>query len=184
VGRLVGASRIIIGSLATIPGGDLLITARVVDVNAGTVRNAVSATAPLDRFIDTQKALSMRLFEELGIALTPAQRARVEQRQTTNLAAAVAYGRGVNADMRGDAAGAVAAFEEASRLDVAFAAARSQASGASTGRANSPSNSLARVLALSVQAVNPVNIARVPDVAEAALQANQVFTLLLTIRVF
>jgi hypothetical protein len=184
VGRLVGARRIIIGNLSTGPAGDLVVTARVVDVNAGEVRTAVSATAPLTRFVDAQKALSLLLFADLGITLTPAQRARVEQRQTSSLAAAVSYGRGVNADMRGDAAGAVAAFEEASRLDVAFAAARAQASGATQARGGSTSGGLARVLALSVQAVNPVSVARVPDVAEAAVQANQVFTLLLTIRVF
>lgn len=181
VGRLVGARRIIVGNVTQTANDDLLISARVVDVIAGTVTDAVSATAPVSRFIEAQKALSLRLFEQLGVTLTPAERASVEQRQTNNLAAAVAYGRGVRADMRGDAASATADFEEAARLDAGFAAARMQANGAP---ARTKATGVSRVLALSVQAVNPVNVVRAADVAEPALQASQLFTLLLTIRVF
>src|ERR1019366_1394166 len=111
VGRLMGARRVLIGTVTSMPGGTVVLSARVVDVIAGTVQPLVSGSAPLARIIDAEKALAFRVFEELGITLTPAQRIAVEQRQSTNLAATLAYGRGVHADVRGDSLSAVAAFE-------------------------------------------------------------------------
>jgi TolB-like protein len=182
VGRLVGARRLLLGSASQPSPGTVRIDARVVDVIAGTVQELVSAEAPIDRVIDAEKALALLLFERLGITLTPAQRARVEQRQTTQLAALVAYGRGIEAETRGDAAGATAAFEEASRLDAAFAAARSQV--ASGGAASAQrASSVQRVLDLTAQAVNAPVATRVPEAVDAPLASGSVLQLVFTIRV-
>lgn len=182
VGRLIGARRVLIGDLAQTPDGGVVLTARVVDVISGTVAGVVTASAPLARIIDAEKELAVRIFEQLGITLTPAQLTLVQQRPTNNFAAAVAYGRGVEAEAKGDAIGAVGAFQEAARLDAAFAAARTQAASASPAKAGV--NGIARVLELSAQAINAPAPTRVADVADLPLQASQLFTLLLTIRVF
>lgn len=184
VGRLVGARRLMLGSALRSGPETVRLEARVVDVIAGTVQEVVSAEAPLDRVIEAEKQLALLLFERLGIVLTPAQRTRVEQRQTTQLNALVAYGRGVEAEARGDAAGATVAFEEASRLDVAFAAARSQATASAAPAASSQrASSVARVLDLTTTAVNAPVATRLPEAVDAPLAPSSLLTLIFTIRV-
>ena len=182
VGRLLGARRVLIGEITAASGDNVVLSARVVDVIAGTVEQLVSASAPMGRMIDAEKALAMRVFEELGIQLTPSQRALVEQNQTTNLAAVVAYGRGVRAEAHGDAAGAVAGFDEAVRLDAGFSAARTSLAAAQPASAQRYS-SVQRVLDLSAQAINAPVATKLPEAADVPLQASQVMTLLITVRV-
>ena len=124
VGRLIGARRLLTGSIVAGPGDNVQLRARIIDVAAGTVEDAVTGQVPLSRIIDAEKSLALALFERLGVTLTPAQRVAIEQRQTTQLAALVAFGRGAEADARGDVAGAMSAFAEAARLDASFTAAR------------------------------------------------------------
>lgn len=184
VGRLVGARRLMLGSASRSGPETVRLDARVVDVIAGTVQDVVSAEAPLDRVIEAEKQLALLLFERLGITLTPAQRTRVEQRQTTQLNALVAYGRGIEAEARGDAAGATVAFEEASRLDVAFAAARSQATASAAPASSSQrASSVARVLDLTTTAVNAPVATRLPEAVDAPLAPSSLLTLIFTIRV-
>lgn len=184
VGRLVGARRLLIGEVSRGTGGNIRLSARVVDVLGGTVQDLVFAEAPLDRVIDAEKALALLIFERLGIVLTPAQRERVAQKQTEQLAALVAYGRGVQAETRGDAVGATAAFEEASRLDAAFSAARGQATAArGPTSAAQRASSLTRVLDLSTQAINAPVTTRVAEAVDAPLSRGSVLALTFTIRV-
>ena len=186
VGKLVGARRILIGDVARGNGGTVRLAARVVDVVGASVQDIVSAEAPIDRVIDAEKELALLILERLGIRLTPAQRARVEQRQTTQLAALVAYGRGVQAEAKGDAAGASAAFEEASRLDAAFAAARTHGAPAPAAAAQRAA-SIARVVEVTTQAINAPVItnmaAKVPEAVDAPLVSGSVLSLIFTIRV-
>lgn len=180
VGRLIGARRLLIGEASRGEGGNIRLSARVVDVIGGTVQDLVFAEAPLDRVIDAEKALALLVFERLGIVLTPAERERVAQKQTEQLAALVAYGRGVQAETRGDAVGATAAFDEASRLDAAFSAARGQPS---TTSASQRASSVARVLDLSTQAINAPITTRVAEAVDAPLSRGSVLALTFTIRV-
>jgi len=181
VGRLVGARRILLGDATRASGGAVRLSARVVDVIAGTVQELVSAEAPIDRVIDAEKALAIQIFERLGITLTPAQRQRVEQRQTTQLAALVAYGRGVQAETKGDAVGATVAFEDASRLDAAFTAARTQMAAAPA--ASQRASSVARVVDLSAQAINAPLTTKVPEAVDAPLATGSLLSLIFIIRV-
>jgi len=161
-----------------------------VDVISGTVQDLVStAPVPVDRVFDAEKALALLVFERLGIALTPAQRARVEQRQTVQLAAVVAYGKGVQAEARGDAAGATAAFEDALRIDPGFTSARAQVAAAPAPAASAPRGaSVARVIDLSAQAINAPVInapvaAKPPEAVDAPLSSGSVLTLIFTVTV-
>jgi TolB-like protein len=183
VGRLVGARRLMLGSASRSGPATLRLEARVVDAIAGTVQDVVSAEAPFDRVIEAEKQLALLLFERLGITLTPAQRARVEQRQTTQLNALVAYGRGVEAEARGDAVGATAAFEEASRLDAAFAAARAQATASAPASSAQRASSVARVIDLTTTAVNAPVATKLPEAVDAPLAPASVLSLIFVIRV-
>jgi len=182
VGRLVGARRILIGSIMSGGPGVVRLQARVVDVISGTVQELTTADAPLERIVDAEKQLALLLFQRLGITLTPAQRTLVEQRQTSQLAALVAYGRGVDAEARGDAVAALAAYEDAARIDVAFTAARTQARGTLAAQ-QSHTSAVQRVMALSTLALNQPIATQVPEAVDAPLQTSLAVALILIIRV-
>jgi TolB-like protein len=184
VGRLIGARRLLIGDVASQPGGGVVLRARVVDAIAGTVEDLVSASAPLDRIIDAEKQLALRLFEELGVQLTPAQRTLVEARQTQQLAALVAFGRGREAEARGDVTGAQRFFGEAARLDVAFTAAVAESRAVPRRSAAGSGANVRRVAALSARAINAAAPVRVADAADVPFRdAAPVVQLILSIRV-
>ena len=209
VGRLVGARRLLIGNISASPDSTITLSARLVDVIAGTVETLLTASAPLARVLDAEKALVMRIFEELGINLTAAERAEVEQRQTSNVGAMVAFGRGVDAEAHGDAREAVRRFEDAARLDAAFAMARTAlvetptrtvvatptrvAAAAQPGADKTQDNDktktspsrrarLARASDLAASAINAPISTKLPEAADVPVQS-QVVTLLITIKV-
>lgn len=183
VGKLMGARRIVIGDVASGPGGNVVVRARVVDVISGTVATLVSAQAPLSRIIDAEKELALRVIAELGVTLTPAERTGIEGRQAVQASALVAYGRGLEAETRGDASAAIAAFEEASRIDPSFAAARVQVAGGANAAAAPKGGGAQRLLDATTAAINAPVATRIPEAADAPLSSS-VITLLLTIRVF
>jgi len=120
VGKLVGARRLVLGSLAQGPGGQVIVNARIADVATGQVREAVSASAPLADILAAEKALALRLLGELGVNLTPAARARIEERPTRNVAALLAYGRAVRYEVYGDYPRAATEYRSALTLDPSF----------------------------------------------------------------
>jgi len=167
VGKLVGARRLVIGTLSQRPGGQLAIDARIADVASGGVQNAVSATAPLADILAAEKELALRILSQLGVNLTPAARARIEERPTRNIAALLAYSRAVRFEVRGDYERAAQEYRAALRLDPNFSLAGerlSQVPGAlppPPSRADASadrgrSTSIARASAVAVDRLNPV----------------------------
>ncbi|MGH7579786.1 MAG: CsgG/HfaB family protein, partial [Gemmatimonadales bacterium] len=120
VGRLVQARRLVLGSLTATPGGGLAIDARVADVASGEVRQAVSASAPLADILRAEKELAFRLFDQLQVTLTPAERGLVEQLPTRNVTALLAYSRGVRYEAEGRYGEAREAYQRAVQIDPAF----------------------------------------------------------------
>ena len=127
VGKLVRARRLILGSVDTINRGDIRLSVRVADVESGVLDASLDARAPLADVLAAEKALAFRLFDALGVTLTPAERASVEAYPTTSLAALTAYGRGVQADVMGDRRRAIDEFERALVVDPNFGLARQRA---------------------------------------------------------
>jgi hypothetical protein len=127
VGRLVSAERLVFGSIQPMEDGKTLrLGARVGDVAQSTITRVLDAQAPLEEILAAEKALVARLFESLGVSLTPAERATLEAQPTRNLSALLAYGRGVGRFYDGDFRGASSAFREARRLDPGFGLAASR----------------------------------------------------------
>lgn len=120
-GRILGAGRIIQGTVS----GDtelLLLESAVVPVGdpAAEVSPALSEQDRLQAFFDAQKRLVLGLYEALGIQLTPAERERVNRRPTESIQALLAWGRGLEAEDRGDYAAAAAFYAEAAGADPGF----------------------------------------------------------------
>jgi hypothetical protein len=120
VGRIVRARRLVLGDITQLPGREIGIAARLADVQTTQVRPAINATARLDDFFAAERALVFRTFTELGITLTPAERAAIEQRPTANIAAFLAYSRGVRYEVFGRFDDAAREYQAAAALDPEF----------------------------------------------------------------
>jgi len=130
-GRILGTERAVLGSL---DGDESLIRleAALSRITPPLPRDPEPETPePLDllrlpdsdtveRIFDMQERLALRIYESMGIQLTPSERERVTRRPTANLMAILAYGRGLEAEDRGDFAAAAAHFAEAVSLDPDF----------------------------------------------------------------
>lgn len=138
-GRLIQARTLVTGSLQRRGLRDVVFTARLTDVGTGRVETALVASAPLNDVLAAEKEIVFRLFNQLRVQLTPQERALVEQRPTRNLAALVAYGQGVQAEVNAQYAAAVVAYRRASGGDPGFRQALQRAGAAR--RLGSPSGS-------------------------------------------
>jgi len=95
VGKLVGASRLVNGTIMPLPASRLTMDARVTSVAQGAVVGLpVQQQTSLDEILNGEKQLALDLFAQLGVTLTPAQRAALEKRPTRYLSAFLAYARG------------------------------------------------------------------------------------------
>jgi hypothetical protein len=80
-------------------------------------------TNSIDAIFALQKQFVFRIFDQLGIALTPAERQLVDRQATTNLDAFLAYSRGLAAADDGRFEDAARFFDNARTLDPNFSAA-------------------------------------------------------------
>ena len=126
VGRLLGARRLVVGTLVDRGNGEIGIDTRMVDAVQGTMAGAVIARTPLASIFDAEKALAYRIFAELGITLSPAERNAIEQRPTANINAFLAYSRGVRDEAHAQYSSAAANYRAAVRADPAFAPAKAR----------------------------------------------------------
>ncbi|MFL5391918.1 MAG: CsgG/HfaB family protein [Myxococcales bacterium] len=156
VGRLVQARRVVYGALDA-RGSTMGVNVGVADASTRQIQPAASAEMRLDDILDTEKQIAFKVFENMGIALTAAERAAVEERPTKNIAAFIAYGRAVRYETEFRFADAVTEYREAVRLDPTFAlaATRLEEVAALAGMA-SRRNALARATGFTVDRVNGV----------------------------
>ena len=123
VGRLLRAERLVLGT-ATIPlRGPVQISATVV-TGTGVVRPVDQVTGPFPKLLDLEKQVVFDLAAQLGLALTEAEREQILRQGPKNLAAFLAYSRGLEAMDRGDYDAAARHFKSAARADPSFQAAR------------------------------------------------------------
>jgi TolB-like protein len=123
-GRLLGAQRLVVGSVVDRGRGEFGVEVRIASSTDGRVERALSARAPLREILAAERALALRVYEALGVTLTPAERETVERAPAPTLSALLAYGAGVRDESRGDVASAALHYDDAARLDAAFARAR------------------------------------------------------------
>lgn len=136
-GRLLRAADVVQGSITPLPGGELRVEAAVVNVASAGVKASAGNMDKLDRLFDLEKTLAFRVFNNLGIQLSPAEQAAINQRPTENIQAFLAYSRGLAAQDSGDYGAAEGDFNQAAVLDPNFQAAVQGA--ASAGQLSSAS---------------------------------------------
>jgi tetratricopeptide (TPR) repeat protein len=131
-GRLLGAERIVQGSIS---GSDEALQLQAAVVRVGNPESgAAPANTPalterdaLNRLFDLEKRLALRIYNAMGIQLTPAEWQLVSKRPTQNIQALLAYGLGLEAADVGRFAQAAQHFRQAVKLDPGFAVARERA---------------------------------------------------------
>jgi len=164
IGRIVGARRLVLGRVSQRPQSQLALDLSVVDAQSGALAPLPPATARTADIIDAEKALVFRLFAQLGVTLSPAERAAIEQRPTRNLAALLAYGRAVRYEVFGDYAAAAREYADAQRRDPGFrqaetrrqAAVRLAAPAVQSASVSTSSSSMTRVGAATTDRINGV----------------------------
>ena len=136
-GRLARAGRMVRGSITQLAANSLRADAAVVDVGTAKVGAPLGTDFALDAVFDAEKRIVFGALADMGITLTPAERAAIEQRPTKSLAAFLAYSRGLAAEDAGRYDEARRLFEDAGRIDPAFGAARAGAARAQATAAGS-----------------------------------------------
>ncbi len=125
VGRLLRAERMVQGVATITQNGPVRMSAAVVRGD-GDVRAGAEANGTFKQLLDLEKQIVFGLATELGIQLTEAERQRILRQGPKNLAAFLAYSKGLEALDRGDYRGAAAAFAAAVRADPSFQSAVEQ----------------------------------------------------------
>lgn len=130
-GKLMQAGRLVNGSMVQL-GTQLTVQSNVIEVATSQLTDPVQATNELDNFFVLQKQLVLRVFDQLGVTLTPAERQLVDRQATTNFNAFLAYSRGLTAADDGRFEDAARFFNEARSLDPGFGAAGARFQAAQT----------------------------------------------------
>ncbi|NIM48101.1 MAG: tetratricopeptide repeat protein [Gemmatimonadales bacterium] len=125
MGRLLQAGRMVQGLAAIPPEGDVRLEAAVVRSD-GQVTSPEVATGRLRDLLRLEKDVVIGIAAQLGYVLSEAERQMILENGTQDLAAFLAYSRGLLAEDLGDYAAAAAHFADAIQRDPGFADARDE----------------------------------------------------------
>lgn len=173
-GRLLGAGRVVQGQVSG-SEASLRMEAAVVQVGAGGTPGTVTQEAAGARFFEMEKELAFQIYEEMGVALSPAERERVNQRYTENLQALLAFGQGLEASDAGRFAEARQLFQQAAQIDPQFQQANQLAGAAAEleqASNTSPAEAAEEVAEASLESQIAEEVAAVAQQATAAATRN------------
>ena len=122
VGRLLRAGRMVQGTAAIPEDADTRLEASVVMSN-GEVTGPTSRTGRLRDLMDMEKEIVVGIATQLGYTLSAAEQQMILENGTRNLAAFLAYSKGLLAEDMGDYSAAAMHFAEAVQADPNFQAA-------------------------------------------------------------
>lgn len=124
-GRLLRAGRLVQGRIAiTEEDGQARVNALVLNATEETTVGEATEGGPLEALMDLEIRLALQIYRELGVELTEAERARLEEKPTRNLLAFLAYSEGLQLMDQGAYDAAADRFEAARAHDPGFNAAR------------------------------------------------------------
>ena len=121
VGKILQAGRLVGGSITQLGADQLRANAFVTNVqSAQTEGGGANDQQTIEQLFTLEKNLVLRLFADLNVTLTTAERNAIEQRPTRSLAAFLAFSRGLEAEDRGRFDDAARFFDNAVRIDPNF----------------------------------------------------------------
>ncbi len=121
VGRLMRASRVVLGSFRREGTDRVAMDARVVSVKTGRVEGRAEAKGRVNEFFGVQKDLIFSLVDKLGVRLTQSEKNVIEKQvPTRELAAFLAYSRALDEEDRGNFRAAAEQYQRAASLAPGF----------------------------------------------------------------
>jgi hypothetical protein len=130
LGRLTRAGRLVQGAANIEPEGITRLEAGIV-LASGETTSPASAAGEFRDLMRLEKELVFDIVNQLGYQLTAAERQRILENGTQNLAAFLAYADGLEAERNGDYRAAAVHFGRAVEQDPGFSAAGDQLSATS-----------------------------------------------------
>jgi tetratricopeptide (TPR) repeat protein len=127
-GRLMGASRMVMGTVSIPSEQDLRLGGNIV-LDNGELIEALTAEGDLDALLSLEKEYALRIAESLGYSLSEAERQRILENRPGSLAAFLAFSRGLFSEDLGDFEAASGYYRDAVRLDPQYGEARERLSG-------------------------------------------------------
>lgn len=125
VGRLLGAGRLVGGSYLVTDQERIRLQVTLVDAGTGQrVPQLENQRARLDRLFDLQTRVTFSIVDQLGVELTPQERAAIQEVPTQSIQAFLAYSRGLMEEDRGNYGLAARYYGRAQQIDPTFNEAR------------------------------------------------------------
>jgi tetratricopeptide (TPR) repeat protein len=120
-GRILQAGRLVGGNILQLGTDQLRANAFLLNVQtAQTQGTAATDQQPIDQLFTLEKNIVLRLFADMDVTLTTAERNAIEQRPTRSLAAFLAYSQGLEAQDAARFDEAARFYDNAVRLDPSF----------------------------------------------------------------
>ena len=121
-GKIIQAGRIVNGSILQ-DGQRLRVDAAIVNTETSQAAGGAAYENALEELFAIEKAIVLKLFEDLGVVLTTAERNAIEERPTRSIQAFLAFSKGLQLEDEGKYDEAARSFGDAARLDPSFGAA-------------------------------------------------------------
>jgi TolB-like protein len=124
IGKLLGASRVVRGTLLSLGNQDLRIDAGLSDIKTGEKSDSEKLTGSLNEFYRVEKDLAFGVIDMMGIRLSADEKEAIDKIPTKNLLAFMSYCQALDYEDRGlwDQAGA--SYQQAIQKDPGFAMAQ------------------------------------------------------------
>lgn len=126
-GRILQAGRLVGGSISQLGRNELRTDATVTDVQSARTIGTTNDQEALGGLFTMEKDIVLGVLNDMQLTPTTAERDAIEQRPTRSLAAFLAYSRGLEQADAGLFDAAAQSFDNATRLDPDFGAARQKA---------------------------------------------------------
>ena len=121
-GKIIQAGSIVNGSIMQ-DGDRLRVDAAIVNTQTSQASGGATSENTLEQLFAIEKAIVLKLFEDLGVVLTTAERTAIEERPTRSMQAFLAYSKGLHLEDEGKYDEAARSFNDALRFDPSFGAA-------------------------------------------------------------
>jgi len=117
VGRLLGAGKIVSGSMLGASGNNLHILRILTNVSTGKDLGDQDAQGKIDEFFKLQKAIVFGIFRDLGIKLTSQDEELISRYATRNYKGLLLYGEGLDWQDIGEWDKAISVFQQCVKID-------------------------------------------------------------------
>jgi len=120
IGKLIGASHLVDGSVAFTGEDNIAVQSGIVNTTDALYNEALQSEDQLKNIWRLEKQITFAVLDSLGISLTPEERNAIEKIPTENFEAFLAFGRGIEQLELGNYGAAKDYFNQAGQLDPGF----------------------------------------------------------------